>query len=213
MRFSGREHSPQQAVVVGTTNSDAVGHFGGEGHGGTGVLARTGTGAYSSPSATPHSHAALRSALIAGVIAVLLSSLPLRAAFVFALPVAGFACVSFYRRRNPGVTLLAGNGFRLGALAGLFGFAMLILLGGTEMLVFHLEEKQREAVIEIVRQAQARASDPQTRQALDYFTTSQGMVVMMVLGLIFMGISFVVLSGLGGAVAAALLGRKDPPKF
>ena len=204
-------------VVGGGSNlggTEAAARFAGNRRRETGVLAPTGqTGAYSlsQPSVNPHSHAALRSALIAGIIAVLLSSLPVRAAFVLGLPLAGFVCVLLYRRSDSGVTLSPRRGFRLGALAGLFGFAMLILLGAGEMLAFHLEEKQREAILEIVRQTQARTADPQARQMLDYFTTSPGMIVMMILGLMFMAIGFVVLSGLGGAVTAVLLGRKDPP--
>src|SRR5207244_13638876 len=45
-------------------------------------------------------NAALRSALNAGVIAAVLSSLPLGPAFIFALPLAVFLCVLFYRRRS-----------------------------------------------------------------------------------------------------------------
>jgi len=46
---------------------------------------------------------------------------------------------------------------------------------------------------------------------LDYFTTPHGLMVMMILGFIFTGVMFVLLSGLGGSISAKLLRRKGPP--
>jgi hypothetical protein len=46
---------------------------------------------------------------------------------------------------------------------------------------------------------------------LEYFLTPHGLMVMMVAGLVLMAILFVVLSGLGGSISAALLRRKEPP--
>jgi hypothetical protein len=66
-------------------------------------------------------------------------------------------------------------------------------------------------VIQVIQQAQARNPDPQARQAFEYFMTSQGMALMMVFGFVFMGVLFVLLSGLGGAISASLLRRKAPP--
>ena len=44
---------------------------------------------------------------------------------------------------------------------------------------------------------------------LEYLKTPQGLALMMVLGLIVMGLAFLIFSSLGGALAAALLRRKD----
>jgi hypothetical protein len=66
-------------------------------------------------------------------------------------------------------------------------------------------------MIQAIRQAQARSADPQVRQMLDYFATPQGLLFLLIFGFVFMCIVFVVLSGLGGAVSAALLRRKGPP--
>ena len=163
------------------------------------------------PPTSYNQNAALRSALHAGVVAAILSLIPLRSAFVFALPVAGFLCVLLYRRRVSGEELSVGSGFKLGSLAGLFAFALFVVLTAAATLVSHAENELREAMLQAIRQAQARSPDAQARQMLDYFTTPQGLVVMMILGFAFTGVMFVLLSGLGGSISAKLLHRKGPP--
>jgi hypothetical protein len=65
-------------------------------------------------------------------------------------------------------------------------------------------------MVERIRQAQAANSDPQAQQIFQYFLTQQGMAVMMVLGLLFMCVVFVVLSGLGGLIWASV--QRKPPR-
>lgn len=168
---------------------------------------------YSTQAARPDGRLGLRAALTAGVIAAVLSSVPLGPAFVFALPIGGFLAVLFYRRwtsvrEEPS----SGMGFRLGGLSGLFAFATFVVLTAFETLAFGGRDELREALVRAVRQAQTRSADPQARQMMDYFLTPQGLVWMVILGLIFLGITFVLLSAIGGAVSAALLGRKPPPE-
>jgi len=102
-------------------------------------------------------------------------------------------------------------GFRLGSLTGFFGFLIFVVLTAVETVAFHAQNELRDAMMQAIRQAQARSADPQARQMLDYFMTPQGLAIMMIFGFIFMCILFVVLSGLGGALSAALLRRKSPP--
>ena len=168
---------------------------------------------YSTEAARPDGRLGLRAALTAGVIAAVLSSVPLGPAFVFALPIGGFLAVLFYRRwtsvrEEPS----SGMGFRLGGLSGLFAFATFVVLTAFETLAFGGRDELREALVRAVRQAQTRSADPQARQMMEYFLTPQGLVWMVILGLIFLGITFVLLSAIGGAVSAALLGRKPPPE-
>ncbi len=157
------------------------------------------------------SSAVLRSALNAGVIAAILSSIPIGAAFIFALPFAGFLSILFYRRRSLVQEASPRMGFRLGSLTGFFGFLIFVVLTAVETVAFHAQNELRDAMMQAIRQAQARSADPQARQMLDYFMTPQGLAIMMIFGFIFMCILFVVLSGLGGALSAALLRRKSPP--
>jgi hypothetical protein len=154
--------------------------------------------------------AAWRSALNAGAIASVLSLLPL--VFILALPLAGFLGVRLYHRRSSSARQLStGAGFRLGALCGAFGFAIFTTLTAVNTLAFRAQNEFRGAMIDAVRRAQARNPDPQARQMLDYFTSPHGMIVMLVMGGVFILVAFVLLSGLGGAVSAALARRKGPP--
>jgi RNA polymerase subunit RPABC4/transcription elongation factor Spt4 len=156
-------------------------------------------------------HAELRSALYAGVVGALISMIQPLASLV-AVPFAGFLSVLLYRRRSSGAEPSPRAGFRLGALSGLFGFGLLMVLTAAGTLARHTEGDTHAAVIQIIQQAQARNPDPQARQAFEYFMTPQGMAFMMILGFVIMCSMFVLLSGIGGAISASLLRRKGPPQ-
>jgi len=156
-------------------------------------------------------NAVIRSALNAGAIAAILSSIPIGAAFIFALPFAGFLSILFYRRRTLVAAPSPRMGFRIGSLTGLFGFLIFVVLTAVETVAFHAQNELRDAMMQAIRQAQARSADLQARQMLDYFLTPQGLAIMMIFGFIFICILFALLSGIGGALSAALLRRKDPP--
>ena len=102
-------------------------------------------------------------------------------------------------------------GFRLGAIAGFFGFAIFVMLAAIETVAFHAGNELRGALVQAVKQAQERAADPQSRQMMEYFLNPGGLMFMMVIGFVFMLIAFVLLSGMGGSISAALLRRKSPP--
>lgn len=156
-----------------------------------------------------NSHAILRAAIYAGLVAAVLASIPLRPAFLFALPLGGVISVGLYRRSVIGREPSVRFGFKLGALSGLFAFVIVLVIAAVGTLAPSGQNALRETLLESIKQAQARAADPQSRQMLDYFMTSQGMAVIMVAGCIFMAIVFVLLSGIGGAAAASFLRRKD----
>ena len=152
--------------------------------------------------------AAIRSALNAGAIAAVLCLLPL--GFIVAMPMAGYFGVRLYRRRSLAPELPPGAGFKLGAISGLFGFLIFAALTAVTTVAFRAQNDFRGAMIEAVRRAQARNPDPQARQMLEYFISPHGMVVMLVMGGILICVAFVLLSGLGGAISAALFRKKGP---
>lgn len=92
-------------------------------------------------------------------------------------------------------------------LCGTFGFVLFAVL--TAVTAYVDQGKFQSLMIELVRRAQARNPDPQTQQALEYFATPHGFVVMMILLGLFTGVMFVLLSGLGGAISASLVQRKN----
>lgn len=167
---------------------------------------------YSQPRANDDSKATIRSAIYAGLIGAVLSSIPAGPNFILALPVAGFLSVLFYRRWTHGPEPRAFSGFKLGAMAGLFGFLGFLVFTAIWTFTFHAEGEIRQAMVEGVRQQQSRAADPQVQRMFDYFLTPQGMMIMMGLGFLIMGITFVLLSGAGAALGASLLRRKHPPE-
>ena len=158
------------------------------------------------PAGSLNRQVALRSALNSGVIAAVLSLLP--TGVVLGPIVAGFFCVTLYRRRSPGQEVSAGAGLRLGMLCGALGFVLFGVL--TAATAYLDQEKFRSLMIELVRRAQARNPDPQTQQALEYFATPHGFAVMLVLLALFACIMFILLSGLGGAISASIGRRKRP---
>ena len=151
---------------------------------------------------------AWRSAATAGLVGALLSILPF--GFLLGFPLAGFLSVLFYRRRTWGLELSPSGGLRLGLLTGLLGFAIFVVLAAFDTVASHAGNEIRQTMIDAVHRQQARTPDPQARQILDYFLTPDGLTVMIIVGLIFMGIGFVLLSGIGGAASASLLRRKRP---
>lgn len=155
--------------------------------------------------------AELRAAFYAAIIGAVLSLVQPQAGFVIALPVAGFLSVVLYRRFSLKSQPSPRTGFRLGAMGGLFAFGLMMIVIAAGTLAFHSEADTHAQVIQIIQQAQARNPDPQARQVFEYFKTPQGMAFIMVFGFVFVGVLFVLLSGVGGAISASLLRRKAPP--
>lgn len=154
--------------------------------------------------------AAFRAAIAAGAIAGLLSLLPL--GFILGSPLGGFLSVLLYRRRSWSGDPSPRAGFHLGALSGIVGFLIFAVTAGTQALLPRAQNDIRDAMVEAIHRQQARTPDPQARQMLDYFLTPHGFLVMMIVGMIVTGIVFVLLSGVGGTISAALLRRKEPPR-
>jgi hypothetical protein len=166
------------------------------------------------PSPTPISSIdwsqGLPAAALAGLIASVLIAIPYIASVGLGMLTAGFLAIVFYRRRVPAANLRPGKGGRLGAVSGAFGFGMFAVLTSIEMIISPRSgDDIRAQLLEALQQSAARTSDPQAQQMLDYFRTPPGLVLMMIIGLIFMLIAFVLLSALGGALGAALLGKKE----
>lgn len=158
------------------------------------------------------SNALLRAALYAGLVAAVLTSIPVGPVIALALPFAGFLSVLFYRRWRHGANLRPRAGFKLGALTGVFGFLGLLIRTVIATMTSAGQSELRQAMLQTVEQAQQRTSDPQSRQVFEYFKTPQGMVAMMVLSFVFLAVVFVALSGAGGAFSASFLRRKEPPE-
>ena len=153
---------------------------------------------------------ALPATALAGLITALLMMTPL-AYFGFGMLIGGSLSVVFYRRRVPVANVTPGMGARLGMVSGALGggiFAALLSVGTT---LFHAWDSVRAKLIEVVQQTAARNPDPQTQQALEFFKSPDGIVLLLTTALIGALMAFVIFSGLGGALGAAFLRRKEHP--
>jgi hypothetical protein len=151
---------------------------------------------------------ALPASALAGLIAAVLMMTPL-AGFGLGMLIGGSLSVVFYRRRIPVANITPGMGARLGMLSGILGaciFAVLLSLG---TLLFHAWDTIRGKLMEIVEQTAARNSDPQTLQALEFFKSPQGIMMLLSMALLGTLLAFVIFSGLGGALGAVLLQKKE----
>jgi hypothetical protein len=151
---------------------------------------------------------ALPATALAGLIAAVLMMTPLRA-FGLGMALGGSLSVVFYRRRNPVAHITPGMGARLGMASGVLGGCIFTILLSAFILVFGLWDQVREKVVEVIEQTAARNPDPQAQQAVEFFKTQQGMALLVIASLILILMAFVIFSGLGGALGAALLRRRE----
>ena len=153
---------------------------------------------------------ALPATALAGLIAAFLMFIPL-GAFGLGMTAGGILSVLFYRRRNPGVGVSPGMGARLGAVSGALGFGIFAIFTAIEVMVFHSGGQLRASLLEAIQQSAARSSEAQAQQALEYLKSPAGLALMMGLGLAVVLVLFLLLSTLGGALAAAWLRRRGRP--
>jgi hypothetical protein len=150
---------------------------------------------------------ALGPAAMAGLIASFLMLVPL-GAFGLGMILAGILSVVFYRRWNPGAVLTPGMGARLGAMSGLLGFVIFLFFTAISATVLGGGSQLRQALVQAVEQSASRTSDPQAQHMLEFFRTPQGLAVVMIAGMVFALVAFLLLTSLGGLLGAVLLRRK-----
>ena len=144
-----------------------------------------------------------RSALIA--VAVALGLTLLGTPVGLGLLVAGFLSVLLYQRRLGAGNLSAALGAKLGALTGILGFGLGLILS---LIAVKRSGKQLQPTVLNMIQEYA-AHDPRLPQVIDLFKTPEGFAVTMVVGLGMLLVAFLLFSSLGGALGALLLRRKN----
>ena len=150
---------------------------------------------------------ALPATALAGLIAAVLMMTPF-VAFGLGMLIGGSLSVVFYRRRNPVANITPRMGSRLGMASGILGGCIFTVLLSARTIMLHEWGQIRQKVIELVEQAAARNPDPQALQALEFLKTEQGIALLVTSALVGTMVAFVIFSGLGGALGAALLRRK-----
>jgi hypothetical protein len=152
---------------------------------------------------------ALKGALLSGVGAGLLSSVPLISiGCCLWMLGAGALCVSLYQKRVPGTLITPGMGMKLGAVAGLFGFVVNAVLSTASFLAFRSGTTFRQAMEDQMQKQMASNPDPKVQammeRMLDWFSTPQGAATIIVASLLMIGVVFVIFTAAGGALGASM---------
>ena len=152
---------------------------------------------------------ALPAAALAGTVAALVMAIP-GGGFGLGMVSAGAFAVLIYYRRSPHGILTAGAGARLGAVTGFIASCVLGILLSLEMAFLHSGNQLRVALLQSVEQAAARAgSDPQAQQVVQFLKSPEGLTLLLGLGVLVMLLVFLFCSMIGGAISAALLGKRE----
>jgi hypothetical protein len=122
----------------------------------------------------------------------------------------GLLAVVIYKRRAPGATLTTGDGARIGAISGLFGFAGFACLGAIFLLLLRGSNKFREMLQQAMQQAGAGNPDPNAQRALAWLMSPAGLALLVTIVMIVFLITFVALSSAGGAIGAWIYRPRDP---
>ena len=158
----------------------------------------------------------MKGALLTGVGAGLLSSVPfISIGCCLWMLGAGALCVSLYRKRVPGTLITPGMGMKLGAVAGLFGFAVHAVLTTASFLAFRSGAVFRKAMEDQMQKQMASNPDPKLQammeRMMDWISSPQGAATMIVGTLLMMGVVFVIFTAAGGALGASMSrgGRRE----
>jgi hypothetical protein len=129
------------------------------------------------------------------------------------LAIVGTTVWGVFRYQRKSGAISAGTGARLGALMGLFTFVFVLLLDtlnlGLSLLAGHHGNELRENMVKQIQQAAAKSPDPRAQDILLWFTTGEGLVVLVAFGLVVFFIIILVSATATGAVTGALA-KKTP---
>jgi hypothetical protein len=154
---------------------------------------------------------AVGSALVAGLLAAVGTSVPVIPLAMLCMFASGGLAVTLYRRRVTAQTVTPWMGAKLGVLSGGLGFGLLALLSALRLFAAGERSELRAAFREKMQEAMANAADPDVRQAMEqfrnYISTDHGLILMVLLFLGIAAVLFLIFSALGGALGAALFGR------
>jgi len=143
---------------------------------------------------------AVRAALKAGVLGVVIGMIPF-----LGIVLTGGLAVFFYRRDN-GFALPAALGSRLGGAAGVVAFAINALLITIRIFVFHAQQEYIDAILKIAQRFGANTADPDLQASIHSLFTPSGLAIT----LLFVMIFTVVLASGGGALASLFLRPRNP---
>jgi hypothetical protein len=155
-----------------------------------------------------HWSQAFRPSALAALIASVLMSLGLNP-FVAMFSV-GFLAVVFYRLRPPGFPVKAAAGAAIGALSGLLLFAILSVIEALNVLFSHQGPDLHNELMKRIAQAASQTNDPQVLSMFEKLKSPAGLEFLMIFGLVVAFLAAIILGSLGGALAGAIYGGRNP---
>jgi hypothetical protein len=156
---------------------------------------------------------ALPSASAAGFAMAVASMLPLFSTF-FPLWMlgGGWLAVTLYRRRSSLLLLTSTIGGKVGALAGLLGFAFFAVFTSAYLaiatVVLHKGEEIRATLRSVLDQAASTNHDMRAQALSQWMQTPEGLALIVALSMLLFLVAFLLLSTAGGIFAASLSRRK-----
>jgi hypothetical protein len=163
-------------------------------------------GLTSSASGTIHWGQARKAAAVAALLMAFGALIPpLNMVLPLWMLVGGWICVSLYRRRTAVVLVPAATGAKLGALAGIIGFAYVAVLASIVFAVevFGLKNGEQLRSVMKAQLEQAAASNPSGAQLTQLLQTPEGMTTLIISVVFVMFLLFLLLSCAGGIFGAA----------
>jgi hypothetical protein len=151
---------------------------------------------------------ALPGTLAAGAIIALSWIVPF-AGFLLWPIAAGVLATALYLRRRPNAVVTAGSGARLGAIAGLFGFAIFAILMAIDLLLMRGGGKLRQQMEQVIQQSAARNASPEAQAMMQRLLSPEGVAILITVVLVMFLLMFVVFGSIGGALGAKLLSRSN----
>ena len=155
-----------------------------------------------------------RAAITAGVVIGILASAPYIGGVQFCCfwTLGGGGVATLLYRRNSGQPIVPLSlGLRTGMLTGLVAFAVNALAAVAQLLAGRSAEIRRQLAEQMQKSISESGADAQTVAAFQRFVgwmqTPEGFALMMTLGLVMLGLGFVLFTGLGGALGASILQR------
>ena len=123
--------------------------------------------------------------------------------FFVLLPGSLMVAIYIYRRTRP-APMRGGQGARMGALMGLLSFVFFTVF--FLVAVSLNQPKYREVIVDRIHEVAAQNPDQQAQQMLQWFATTDGLITVTAIFLIFVLVFFVII-GVGSGALAVTLGK------
>ncbi len=154
---------------------------------------------------------AIPGALILALLAIVGSVTQFPPFVLLCIVAGGGLAVAIYHRLDPAMPLRAGSGFRIGALAGGIGFLLNAVLNAISLATPAGREALRTMMKTSMESSNLTGEQAeQMRKLIEELNTPAGMASFFIVAMLFAGVLFLLLSGLGGTVGASLFGRREP---